>query len=662
MFYSSIRLLILFSAFSGGFSWRDAAFHLKLHGPPGCGKSTVARDLARCLSPRPPTLISGPEIMEMFVGASEANVRGIFEKPPEVPIAALERHRQWERSEALSRGSDFFEGEFEPTDLEATALHVVIFDEFDAIAAARGGGAAASSPSGSAAMRGEASRAADMVVNQLLATIDGVNDGSVYTSVDGSDFVQNVVAGEGTMSMYVDPDAWNNDFDYNGNLCNRDEEARVASSKHKTPQRDALGRSGDAAQDWARSDSMFPEVRSADIDETCTESPGVYESADSNCRDVVGSGGPNKRPPFLVIGLTNRKDLIDPALLRPGRLEVHVELKEPDEEARRDIFALHCSTMRRNGRLDVGDFDEDVCGETSHPQNGAKDAMNSSSSMHGSNRLYSRWLRYMANCTPGMSGADISGLVRAAASRALRRGHDQAEMDGTWGLDGTEGESTPGALAACRVTSRDFSDALEDTRSPIGLGEEVSKGDERVKGNKATSGDKDDCTEGHELPSSSKTPSRTSAPLLGTPSHTVIDGSGNSGAGRVENLSTETATTDMERKKDPRRVAAVTEALSDVKARMEATGWKHWTGSTVRRAVAVEAEEYEADMRRHEEEQKAEEVERVLTDPTELSSSERGARSPVDETLPMKSGLAGFAGVVEQLRQQEQHEGRDGVD
>ena len=168
MFYSSIRLLILFSAFSGGFSWRDAAFHLKLHGPPGCGKSTVARDLARCLSPRPPTLISGPEIMEMFVGASEANVRGIFEKPPEVPIA-------------------------------------------------------------------------DMVVNHLLATIDGVNDGSVYTSVDGSDFVQNVVAGEGTMSMYVDPDAWNNDFDYNGNLCNRDEEARVASSKHKMPQRDALG-------------------------------------------------------------------------------------------------------------------------------------------------------------------------------------------------------------------------------------------------------------------------------------------------------------------------------------------------------------------------------------------------------------------------------------
>ena len=41
-------------------------------------------------------------------------------------------------------------------------------------------------------MRNEASRAADMVVNQLLATIDGVNDGSVFSGRDGSDFVQNV--------------------------------------------------------------------------------------------------------------------------------------------------------------------------------------------------------------------------------------------------------------------------------------------------------------------------------------------------------------------------------------------------------------------------------------------------------------------------------------
>ena len=36
----------------------------------------------------------------------------------------------------------------------------------------------------------------------------------------------------------------------------------------------------------------------------------------------------------LIIGMTNRKDMLDPALLRPGRLEVHVEVGLPDTAGR----------------------------------------------------------------------------------------------------------------------------------------------------------------------------------------------------------------------------------------------------------------------------------------------------------------------------------------
>ena len=53
----------------------------------------------------------------------------------------------------------------------------------------------------------------------------------------------------------------------------------------------------------------------------------------------------------LLIGMTNRKDMIDEALLRPGRLEVHMEISLPDEHGRLQIFRIHTSDMRRSKRL-----------------------------------------------------------------------------------------------------------------------------------------------------------------------------------------------------------------------------------------------------------------------------------------------------------------------
>jgi vesicle-fusing ATPase len=92
----------------------------------------------------------------------------------------------------------------------------------------------------------------------------------------------------------------------------------------------------------------------------------------------------------LVIGLTNRMDLIDPALIRPGRLEVHVEVKEPNEEGRREILQLHMSGLESSGRLGKGVWEfADVLA--------------------------------MEKNTGGYTGAELAGLVRNAASHAFER-------------------------------------------------------------------------------------------------------------------------------------------------------------------------------------------------------------------------------------------------
>lgn len=54
---------------------------------------------------------------------------------------------------------------------------------------------------------------------------------------------------------------------------------------------------------------------------------------------------------IIVIGMTNRKDLIDEAVLRPGRLEVHIEIGIPSEEGRLQILKIHTQTLKDQNLL-----------------------------------------------------------------------------------------------------------------------------------------------------------------------------------------------------------------------------------------------------------------------------------------------------------------------
>lgn len=99
-----------------------------LFGPPGTGKTLIARKLGGLLTQKPPKIINGPEILNKFVGESEKNIRDIF-------------------SDAIKSPHE---------------LHIIIFDEIDAICRSRGAS-------------GSQSSITDSLVNQLLSMIDGVN-------------------------------------------------------------------------------------------------------------------------------------------------------------------------------------------------------------------------------------------------------------------------------------------------------------------------------------------------------------------------------------------------------------------------------------------------------------------------------------------------------
>jgi vesicle-fusing ATPase len=270
---------------------------LLLYGPPGCGKTALAREISRSLRARAPKIVSAPELLDRWVGGSEKLTRLLF-ADAEAELAACNG------------------------DATKSALHVIVIDEIDAVFRKRS----------SAEDSGESTRSS--VVNQILAKLDGVN--------------------------------------------------------------------------------AIPNV--------------------------------------LMIGMTNRRELLDGALLRPGRLEVQIEIPLPDKVGRREIIQIHFEALRRKGRLSKplccamdgvstnydyqGDFIEFSPNGDVTKDSGVVSA--GGTQVKGRKRkAIRRAINQVVDGFPaavrpvydlaadyasgGFSGADIAGLVRCAGSIALAR-------------------------------------------------------------------------------------------------------------------------------------------------------------------------------------------------------------------------------------------------
>jgi len=237
----------------------DAAKGVLFYGPPGCGKTLLAKAIANECNANFIS-VKGPELLTMWFGESEANVRELFDKARQASPC------------------------------------VIFFDEMDSIAKARGSGG------------GGASEAGDRVINQILTEIDGVG----------------------------------------------------------------------------------------------------------------------ARKSVFVIGATNRPDILDPAIMRPGRLDQLIYIPLPDYDSRLSIF---------NANLRKSPIDDDLD------------------------------LEALTNMTEGFSGADITEVCQRACKLAIRE--DIATQEAAEAAAIEAGKELPEPTEDGRLGKRHFDQAMETARKSV---------------------------------------------------------------------------------------------------------------------------------------------------------------------------------------------------
>ena len=313
-----------------------------LYGPPGCGKTTLARIIGKMLDTHEPKVVNGPEIMSKFLGESEQKMRELF-KDAEADAAAEKR--------------------------EAAAA---------AAAAARGEtnvGDAARDDDDNVEEEEEEEEEEEVELRFEASGNAGANNNKLFESL---------------MSQMREKLA-----------------QRTGGGGGKKRRRRSGGRPGGSRRESRRKIHLviFDEIDSL----VKARGRGNGQAADSVYDGITNTllskmDGMNRLSNLLIIGTTNRKDLLDDALLRPGRFDLQIEIPLPDVKGREEILKIHTRRMAARGHL-ASDVDLGAL---------ARDH------------------------TDSFTGAELEGAVKSAASFAVERalraqvtrdGDEEDEMD-----------------------------------------------------------------------------------------------------------------------------------------------------------------------------------------------------------------------------------------
>ena len=117
---------------------------------------------------------------------------------------------------------------------------------------------------------------------------------------------------------------------------------------------------------------------------------GGYEEREHTLQQLlVEMDGFDTKKGIIIMAATNRPEILDPALLRPGRFDRHILVDRPDIKGREDILKVHAKNVKLSADVD---------------------------------------LKIIAARTPGFAGADLANVVNEAAILAARKDKNAVEL------------------------------------------------------------------------------------------------------------------------------------------------------------------------------------------------------------------------------------------